>query len=123
MLINYIIKEGRQPMVSKRNKVLYYECHITIEPVFEPQLVTLKTICNSFGFKVADLLMVKRKEDTPERSRFDTFCTGHSTDFKQLQLQMEGCIREIQKYEFKVWRYKIEAVKLDSNNEDSLSLL
>lgn len=43
------------------SNVLYYECHITIEPLFEDRLDQLRLICSHFKFKVADLLMQKKR--------------------------------------------------------------
>lgn len=44
----------------------YYECHITIEPVFDDRLSALKMIAGFFDFKVADLLMYKKAITDPE---------------------------------------------------------
>ena len=97
---------------------LYYECHITIEPVFDDRLDKLTEIVKEFGFKPANLLMQKRKEDTPERSKYDTFCTGHGKIYVELANRMLDCIEELKKHEYKVWRYKIEDTICDSKHED-----
>ncbi len=92
---------------------LYFECHITVEPVFGERLEELKELCKPWKFRVADLLMRKRMEDTPERSQFDTFCTGHSTNYPGLHARMVYLVQSIQKAGFEVWRYKIENTLLD----------
>jgi len=103
--------------------VLYYESHITIEPTDENGRVKIQEIITPTGFKLAKLLMQKRSVDTPERSKYDTFCTGHSTDLQEIMSMMVACIWCLQQAGFKVWRYKIESVIIDSRNEDVLNLL
>ena len=41
------------------------KAHVTIEPVFGDNLDKVSMICKKHKFKVADLLMQKRKEDFP----------------------------------------------------------
>lgn len=102
---------------------LYYESHITIEPVFGDDLVRLTSLCDQFGFRIAELLMQKRREDTPERSKYDTFCSSRSVDLNVLRERMFGLVECCKSSGFKVWRYKIEDVILDSKVDDSLSPL
>ena len=96
---------------------LYYEAHITLEPVFGDRLELARFICKQWGFKVADLLMQKRLLATPERSTNDTFATGHGKDYEDLANLMRGCIAHLISFEFKVWRYKIEDTLLDSRHD------
>lgn len=91
----------------------YFECHITIEPIFGKELEEFKEICKPFNFKVANLLMQKDREATPERSDKDTFCTGHDKDYDNIHKRMMGLVKATQAAKFKVWRYKIEDVLLD----------
>jgi len=102
---------------------LYFECHITIEPVFGDELEQVKEIAQQYKFRVADLLMKKRKEDSEERSQNDTFMTGHSMIYDDLEDRMVQCINELKYNKFKVWRYKIEDIVLDSRKLDTLGLL
>ena|ERR1700742_453338 len=92
---------------------LYFECHITVEPVFGEYLDKLKLIATPHKFHVADLLMRKRLEDTPERSQFDTFLTGRGPDYEELESRMHCCINDVELEGYKVWRYKIENTLLD----------
>ena len=92
---------------------LYYESHITIEPVFGEELELVKKIGKENLFRTADLMIKKRKEDTPQRSQFDTFLTGRSSDYEDLHKRMLECVGALQFLEFKVWRYKIEAALID----------
>ena len=92
----------------------YYECHITISPVHdEEKLLLLKEIVKEYKFKVAELLMQKRQEDTPLRSKYDTFMTGHSLDYVDLEDRMTQLRIILSQLGHKVWRYKIEHVILD----------
>ncbi len=95
------------------NEVIYYEAHVTIEPVFDGRLEEFKTACSDFGFRAAELLMKKRKEDTPERSSYDTFCTGRSKDYSDLHTRMVNLVSKLNVLSFQVWRYKLEATLLD----------
>lgn len=102
---------------------LYFECHITIEPVIGPGLFFIKNLASEHNFRVADLLMQKRPHDTPERSKFDTFMTGHSKDYRDIELRMKRLVKALQSAGYKVWRYKIENTIIDSRSEDKLGIL
>jgi hypothetical protein len=102
---------------------LYYEAHITIEPVFDERLDLAKRLSAPYKFRVADLLMKKRESDTEERSANDTFMTGHGKIYLDLSLRMIQLIRQLQGHGFKVWRYKIEDTIIDSRHDDALGLL
>ena len=103
--------------------MIYFESHITIEPVFDERLVEASGIAEKYKFKIADLLMKKRKEDDPARSQYDTFMTGRSIYPDELQDNMCKLVKELQSKAFKVWRYKIEGVAIDSKFEDPFKLL
>jgi hypothetical protein len=102
---------------------LYYECHVTVEPVFGERLEEFSRICEKENFHVAKLLMQKRAEDTPERSAKDSFCTGHSQDYSDIYIRMINLCHRLQDADFQVWRYKIEDCVLDSRKSDTLGLL
>lgn len=103
--------------------MLYFESHITIEPVFDDRLELASKIAENHKFRIASLLMQKRKDDFPERSKHDTFMTGRNVNYDTLKENMSNLIVELKNNNFVVWRYKIEDVKLDSNFSDSLGLL
>lgn len=92
---------------------LYFECHITIEPVFGMDLIVVQSMVHPFGFRVADLLMQKRSEDEAERSKFDTFCTTRSKSYRDIHCRMLACVAMLEDGGFQVWRYKIENTLLD----------
>ena len=102
---------------------LYYECHITIEPVFDDRLEAFRVLCETENFHVAKLLMQKREADTPERSAKDSFCTGHSQDIVDITERMIRLVGLLQTCGYDVWRYKIEDCVIDSRNSDNLGLL
>ncbi len=87
--------------------VIYYECHITIEPVFDERLELFKTLCEPLRFKVAKLLMEK------EPSTKDSFCTAHDSNVEALIVRMRRLVESLRANGFEVYRNKIEAVVLD----------
>lgn len=103
--------------------VIVYESHVTIEPVFGERLEQFKSICSDYRFRVAKLLLQKRENETATRSMNDSFCTGHSSTQEDLTQRMMLLCKALIASGFKVWRYKIEAVVLDSRTKDVLGLL
>lgn len=97
--------------------IKYFECHITIEPVFGTRLEEFTRLAAQHGFKVADLIMQKARHATPERSNKDTFCTSHSKSFDEIQVRMNALTRILNNASFKVWRSKIEAIVHDERFE------
>ena len=102
---------------------LYFECHITIEPVFDLELDAAALLAKQFHFRVADLLMQKRHEDMPSRSKYDTFMTGRHKNYEVLYEKMFNLIKALQERGFKIWRYKIEDTIIDSKIKDVEGLL
>lgn len=106
---------------------MYYESHVTIEPVFDDRLEEATKIALNHGFKIANLLMQKREADQPERSKHDTFMTRHapSTIDGLLDIKSRTCmlVVDLQANGFKVWRYKLERAIFDSRIEDTWELL
>lgn len=95
-------------------EVRYYESHITIEPILEEnKLAEVKQITSDMGFQVAELLLQRRKEDTPERSAKDSFCTGRDKSYEVLKHRMHVVSQDLRAKGYKVWRCKIEAVIYD----------
>jgi len=94
-------------------KPMYYESHITVSPLFGKDLDTFKNICAYWGFRVADLYMLKDRDVTPERSNKDTFCTGRHQDQELLHQNMMSIVSDSEDCGLKVWRYKIEAILTD----------
>lgn len=99
---------------------LYYECHITMEPVFDLDLARATDIVEHEGFRMANLLMQKRKADSPRRSEYDTFCTARDDSYANLETRMYNVVWELQQAGYTVWRYKIEDTILDVRHPDPL---
>lgn len=102
---------------------LYYECHITVEPLYEAtRQAEFAETCADFGFRPAKLLM--QKGNTLETSHRDAFATTRGSDYDDVRSRMERCIIAIRSKGISVWRYKIEDTLLDSRDDkDPLSLL
>jgi NTP pyrophosphatase (non-canonical NTP hydrolase) len=114
MLQDAIVK-----VAKRRSARHYYEAHVTVEPVFDDKLERFKVICHDYKFRVATLLMQKRKQDTEKRSKNDAFCTGRGISLTDIKKRMMDLVIRLEKEGFKVWRYKIESTILDSRYDDS----
>lgn len=100
-----------------------YECHVTIEPVLdEVQLDQLRAIAKQHRFRVAELLMVKRPNDTPERSKYDTFMTMNTDSRDDVFKYCKALVEHLKTTNFKVWRYKIEQTLVDTRDSDKLGV-
>jgi hypothetical protein len=102
---------------------LYYEAHITVEPVFDERRDLLASVAKEYGFKLADLLMKKREDDTETRSSKDSFLTGTDRVLTKLDLRMLYTMRALTSGGFKIWRYKIESIVMDSRCYDFYDIL
>lgn len=92
---------------------LYYESHVTVEPVFDAKLELLTQIAHNHKFRVADLFLQKRPQDTPERSRFDSFCTSRGQECNELVYRTRRLVADLQFNGLTVWRYKVESALVD----------
>lgn len=113
-------QEQREPEVVSK---LYFESHVTIEPVFDERRGFAAQIATKHKFRLADLLMKKRSEQTEERSDKDTFMTRTHVSLEVITEATKALVLELQKEGFKVWRYKIEDTVFDSKFEDNFGLL
>lgn len=95
------------------NDIQYFEVHVTVEPVEGDRLDLFKEVCSWSGFRVADLIMVKKRKVTEERSDRDQFCTGRFNFRDVAERTMYELLDNLEVNRFEVWRYKIEAVILD----------
>lgn len=101
----------------------YFEAHVTIEPVFDEKLELASELAKNSKFKIASLLMQKREADTPTRSMYDTFMTGHSKDLQDIQSRIKTLVEALRANGYVVWRYKIEDTVMDSRINDTLGIL
>jgi hypothetical protein len=94
-------------------EITSYESHITIEPVFGERFYLFEQLCAPYKFRPAELLLQKAREATPQRSNKDSFCTGHSKTFDDLQSRTINLVTCLKEHGFEVWRYKIEGMLVD----------
>lgn len=93
---------------SMHTTELYFEAHITIEPLPGDWLPILGEIGKHYGFRPASFLQKKGGKITP-----DDFMTGRGKDYEKLLLNTLDCVNKLEYYGFKVNRYKIENTLLD----------
>lgn len=117
--LSRMLKDATIKVQKRRSARHYYEAHVTVEPCFDEGLARFKVICHDYKFHVASLIMQKRKEDTEERSKYDSFCTGRGISYTDIETRMLELVKRLQKEGFAVWRYKIESTLLDSRYDDS----
>jgi hypothetical protein len=102
---------------------LYYEAHVTIDPVFDIDRERAAIIAGYHKFKLANLIMRKREADEETPAQDDTFMTGHGKDLYDIKSRTKNLILTLQQFNFKVRRYKIEDTILDSRSEDVWKIL
>ncbi len=120
--LDELLNDALVKIEARRKRRHYYEAHVTIEPVFGERLQEFAQISKKFGFHVAELLMQKRKEDTPERSAKDSFCTGRSISRSDIEYRADKLVDALLLAGFQVWRHKIEETLSDSRYEKDTRL-
>ena len=98
----------------------YFECHVTVAPVFNAQLELFKNICIKYNFKVAELLMKKDKDDPEILSQLDSFSSAKSNSFHEMKNRLANLLSELKSNSFTILRYKIEFSAWDSKYEKFL---
>jgi hypothetical protein len=108
---------------ASQSHALYFECHVTIDPVAESELEALSQGASFFGFKLVKLLMAKGAQEF--LSDRDSFMTSHSasSDYENLATRMLLLCNWLKDSGYGLRRYKIESVVMDSRNHDTYSLL
>lgn len=96
---------------------LYYEAHVTIDPVPEDKRGAVQALADPYGCKLAKLLMQKGQP-----SNLDTFMTCHGKDLGAMEARVAGLVKRLLGVGLGVRRYKIEDTLMDSRNEDELGL-
>ena len=96
---------------------LYFECHITIDPVFDDERVRVSVMAQDYKFKLAKLIMRKREADKEQEAQDDTFMTGHGQTYEDLYQRMADLVTALEAAGIKVRRYKIEDTICDSRND------
>jgi hypothetical protein len=101
---------------------LYYEVHVTLDPISEQRVKVLRSVADAFGYRIAKLIM--RKEggrDVPHTD--DMFLTTRGVEYGEVVDNMVSFIRALGASNFKVRRYKIEDTLIDSAQQDILNLI
>lgn len=99
---------------------LYFEAHVTLDPVFGERRQQAEVIAKKHGFRLAKLIMRKREGDAETPHEDDTFMTTRSTDWTWIRRACSGVITDLRDTGFVVRRYKIEDTLVDSNHYDQL---
>lgn len=95
--------------MTEHTTELYFESHITIDPVPEEGLDRLKFVAEMNGFRVADLVMPK----TGERSTIDSFMTARGTSYDDLLQATTDAVDLLIYGGYHVRRFKIENTLID----------
>jgi len=102
---------------------LYYESHVTIDPVFDARRKVAILCAAYYGFRLAKLIMRKDYADAETESTDDTFMTAVAYDLSDIQYRTRGLVEMLLRNQFVVRRYKIEDAIMDSRVADELDLL
>lgn len=105
---------------------LYFESHITIEPVFGEMREKAEEAIKDAKFRMADLVMKKGVGQTETPNQEDSFCTGRGSDFNELMYRTQLAGQALKNLGIKVYRYKLENTLIDTkiaNTPDVLNLL
>jgi len=105
------------------NASLYYEAHVTIDPVFGEQRENAMLIAERHGFRLAELIMRKNLDDDAHMAKDDTFMTGRSRDLAYLTVNLQRLVKDMQDEGYSVRRYKIEDCIVDSQLMDDFRFL
>ena len=90
--------------------IIYYECHITIDPfVDEEQRKFVTNLVAPNGFRIAKLLMEKDRTESNE----DAFMSARDISFPDLNYRASIVVKDLQTYGVKVRRCKIEGIIKD----------
>lgn len=103
--------------VSIPTTLLYFESHVTLDPIKDHEMDLFDQAAFRFGFRRAKLLM-----DKGVPSQIDTFATSRDTNYQSIERRTIEVVHHLNFLGFKVRRYKIENTLIDSNAEDKLNL-
>lgn len=106
-----------------RDTELYFESHVTIDPVFGERRDQAAGIATLFNFRMAHLIMRKTLDDMGTVHTDDSFMTGHSINYADIHDRTKGLVKALRADGHTVRRYKIEDTVCDSRYGDTLGLL
>lgn len=92
---------------------LYFEAHVTIDPVFGKDLENLKLIASNETFRVAKLVL-RKTSNSEEMHVDDSFMTARSDDYQNILNRTLAVVEALDAdSRYNVRRYKIENTLLD----------
>lgn len=93
---------------------LYFEAHVTLDPVFGNTREHAADIAKRHGFKLADLIMRKREGGPSVPHAEDTFMTARSVTWEDIRVRTIRVVEALRDSGFSVRRYKVENTLVDS---------
>lgn len=99
---------------------LYFESHVTIDPVFDARRDAAEALARKHRFRMAKLIMRKREGDDEVPHEDDAFMTARHKSLLAIRNYTSNLVRDLRDHGFVVRRYKIEDTLLDSNHGDTL---
>lgn len=102
---------------------LYYEAHVTIDPVFDDLRDVAEFYALKNRFNLAKLIMVKSMPGIDKLSQKDTFMTARGTNLHEISHRTIALVNDLKAAGFRIRRYKIEDTIIDSREKDELELL
>lgn len=100
-------------------KALYFESHVTLDPVLGDKRQVLEDLATTHQFRVAELLMRKGDGSAGEPYCEDSFVSGRSIDQEELAARMGAFAERAEQAGFIVRRAKLEAAMYDTNEDPS----
>lgn len=98
--------QGRFTKPLVRVSELYFEAHVTIEPLADGRHDKAAALAKLYNFKLENTSLV-----------------GHGQEYYALENRMAKLIQHLRKEGLQVWCYKIEDTIIDSRSKDVLNLL
>lgn len=100
---------------------LYFETHVTVDPLTEEQQHLADAVLTSFGFKRAELVMLKDNTVSPHYG--DAFYSSRHYGMRSARQSVAAAVGWFTGMGIRVRRYKIEFTIMDSRIEDQMNLL
>jgi 1,2-phenylacetyl-CoA epoxidase catalytic subunit len=99
----------------------YYEAHINLDEMSEPQEEMLQEVLDKICFKTTDIVALPY--ENMEQEDFYKIVTTQDKNLKNLIQRVSDSVNLLMGLGYKVKRYKIESTVFDSKYEDQLNLL
>lgn len=104
---------------------IYYEAHVTIEPLNDLTRPAVQTLCDRHGFKIAEFLMQRADSAAPDVPANDpnSFVSCRETNKTTMIRRITYLVLDLRKAGIEVRRYKMEDTLVDSRHGDEWGLL